>query len=1006
MTRTDERVNWNPVGGEPLPPTWAQGPQGPPGPQGPIGPIGPSGQNGQEGIPGDMGPAGPQGIQGPIGPAGAVGPPGPQGPGGLDSHVPGPPGPQGPTGADSTVPGPQGIQGPIGPAGPQGSQGPVGPASTVPGPPGPQGIQGPTGATGSQGPTGAGVPVGGTSGQVLAKIDSTNFNTNWQTPAAGITIPLSQNLTFSPDTTYDIGTSGANRPRDLYIARNALVGGTLGVTGAVTMSSTLTLSADPTLALQAATKQYADTKITQAQGDARYQTPAQAAGLYVALGGSTMTGLLTLSADPSTNLQAATKQYADTKLTQTQGDARYQTPAQAAALYLPLTGGTLTGNLLFSTDNLRDIGASGATRPRDIYIGGRLYTATGIWLDNGTVAAPIGLNSSGLLLGNIWQINSSTGAFGAQTDNSFDIGASGANRPRDLFLGRNLTVGGNSTFTGLVGIGGSYTTNAGLYLRTSTQNASTSQGIVCQPVFPAVVTGAGSSIQAKLSTLATTFTMASGYGLELQAPTLGAGSTVTTIYGINVANQGGAGRTYAYGIWISAQSGAATDNYGLYAQSQCWFQNGLGIGSDNFGNPLANTYLLFNSSSTVSLTGTSQYGIRFGTIGWNAPTATAAVISTVGAVQMQGTAATLTNHYHLQIGTTTLNGWAITNAYGINVVNQGAAGVVNAYGLYIANQTGASTNNIGLRNLGTSLFDGVATFTLAPVLPNAAIANAKLAADTARANLLTNGGFEIWQRGGASITSGFTADRWQIESTGLAVIADGGAGNVDIGSQFAAKVTYNGTASNLSQFCEAYPGSLRGRTVSASVRVKGSVASSVKLTINSDGTGPPNVSSAFHTGGGAYETLTAAGAVIPADASKVYVRVQFTGAAGTWYLDNAMLVVGSQPADYAPLHPADDLARCQRYYEMLGDSGNAALSMGGYQAAGNSIYMPLVYKAKKAVTPTATKTGTWLVANCGQPTVAAPDTTLVQLATVVTTLAPYNFFNNGAGQYIGIEANP
>lgn len=36
--------------------------------------------------------------------------------------------------------------------------------------------------------------------------------------------------------------------------------------------------------------------------------------------------------------------------------------------YLPLTGGTLTGNLLF-TDNTYDIGASGATRPRSIYVG-------------------------------------------------------------------------------------------------------------------------------------------------------------------------------------------------------------------------------------------------------------------------------------------------------------------------------------------------------------------------------------------------------------------------------------------------------------------------------------------------------------------------------------------------------------------------------------------------------------------------------------------------------------
>lgn len=53
---------------------------------------------------------------------------------------------------------------------------------------GPAGPQGLTGATGPQGPTGAtgqGVPTGGTTGQVLTKIDGTNYNTQWTTPASG-----------------------------------------------------------------------------------------------------------------------------------------------------------------------------------------------------------------------------------------------------------------------------------------------------------------------------------------------------------------------------------------------------------------------------------------------------------------------------------------------------------------------------------------------------------------------------------------------------------------------------------------------------------------------------------------------------------------------------------------------------------------------------------------------------------------------------------------------------
>lgn len=54
-------------------------------------------------------------------------------------------------------------------------------------------------------------------------------------------------LTWSPtitghllftDATYDIGASGATRPRDFFLSRNATIGGTLGVTGNVTLSGT------------------------------------------------------------------------------------------------------------------------------------------------------------------------------------------------------------------------------------------------------------------------------------------------------------------------------------------------------------------------------------------------------------------------------------------------------------------------------------------------------------------------------------------------------------------------------------------------------------------------------------------------------------------------------------------------------------------------------------------------------------------------------------------------
>ena len=58
---------------------------------------------------------------------------------------------------------------------------------------------------------------------------------------------MTGNLLFT-DATYDIGASGATRPRDFFLSRNATVGGTLGVTGAVTLSSTLAVTGNATLA--------------------------------------------------------------------------------------------------------------------------------------------------------------------------------------------------------------------------------------------------------------------------------------------------------------------------------------------------------------------------------------------------------------------------------------------------------------------------------------------------------------------------------------------------------------------------------------------------------------------------------------------------------------------------------------------------------------------------------------------------------------------------------------
>ena len=171
------------------------GEQGPAGATGPAGPTGAQGPQGIQGVQGETGPAGatgPQGIQGPVGPAGADG---------IDGAV----GPQGETGPAGAT-GPQGIQGPAGPAGADGSDGSDGDSAyqvavnngfvgteeqwleSLVGPQGIQGETGPAGADGADGTNGVGVPTGGTTEQILSKIDGTDYNTHWvDKPSSGAT---------------------------------------------------------------------------------------------------------------------------------------------------------------------------------------------------------------------------------------------------------------------------------------------------------------------------------------------------------------------------------------------------------------------------------------------------------------------------------------------------------------------------------------------------------------------------------------------------------------------------------------------------------------------------------------------------------------------------------------------------------------------------------------------------------------------------------------------------
>jgi hypothetical protein len=120
--------------------------------------------------------------------------------------------------------------------------------------------------------------------------------------------------------------------------------------------------------------------------------------------------------------------------------------------------GTITSNLIF-TDATYDIGASGATRPRDLFlsrnltVGGTLTLAGGVNL-NGNVT--VGDSSADTLT-----INSTITSNLIFTDNTYDIGASGATRPRTGYFGTSVITPA-LTVSGLTSGRVPYATTAGL----------------------------------------------------------------------------------------------------------------------------------------------------------------------------------------------------------------------------------------------------------------------------------------------------------------------------------------------------------------------------------------------------------------------------------------------------------------------------------------------------------------------------------------------------------------
>jgi hypothetical protein len=396
--------------------------------------------------------------------------------------------------------------------------GPPGPQ----GPAGPQGSPGAPGAAGATGPAGPGVPPGGATGQVLTKINATDYNTNWQTPAAGgggLTLPLTQTLTFSPDSTYDIGASAASRPRTVYAGTSFIGPGAVptgGTTGQVLSKSS---NSDYALAW------------TTVSGGGSLTWP------LLAPDGTAAAPSYSFTSDPNTGLYRS-------------GNEKLSFGANGQQVFMIDGTDTTQPRMVLGTDPSNNFYI-------DPWANFRWTSAQQLVLQMGNAER--------------WAFRVN-GNLECLYDNTLDIGAGGSYRPRDLNLARNAVINGGVSI-------GTSSAPAAFYSLWITPNqtltGSTQYAIFVSPTFSSSGTNNAGVMSVKYSSQATTFTTSNGYGLYVQSPGLGAGNTITVMSGLRIENQGATGVNNAYGIYIANQSGAAVSNTGLYVAGTTNLAGGL-----------------------------------------------------------------------------------------------------------------------------------------------------------------------------------------------------------------------------------------------------------------------------------------------------------------------------------------------------------------------------------------------------------------------------------------------
>ena len=226
------------------------------------------------------------------------------------------------------------------------------------------------------------------------------------------------------------------------------------------------------------------------------------------------------------------------------------------------------------------------------------------------------------------------------------------------------------------------------------------------------------------------------------------------------------------------------------------------------------------------------------------------------------------------------------------------------------------------------------------------VSMALAAATFSNPNLLINGDFQVWQRGESFTASGYTADRWYAYMSGSGNSVSHANGGITIDT----------TSGNLIQFQQFFEEAefkkLKGKTVTLSINIE-IIQGSVAVYSNVD-------------------TLKQIGSISASGIHKFTFtvaenissfKILFSFLAGRKAVIKwVKLELGEVSTPFVPRTYAEELAMCQRYYQVLNKYSDPYYELGMTAGKGNTtLYLLHHLPTEMRIAPTITALGTWRV---------------------------------------------